>query len=171
MIYLEYNYKIFSDLFDVQRPPNGYNGKHTVEYVIYKKDVKNHKKNYSHKKPLSGNIKIIKLSSNEEYISNMIEYFNKNTKPSSSGSCIGNKIRLRINKIQDNKLFSKDEVFCIPESNKYIEKIISGNKKNLNVGSKINLGTSVRQSQNSQRPSEQSERRLERRLKQSERQI
>lgn len=159
LIYLEYNYNIFSDLF--KRDPNGYNGRdtvHTVEYVIYKKDDENHKKNHSYKKkPLSGNIKIIKLSNNDQYIGSMIEYFNNNTKPSSSGSCIGNKIRLRINKIQDNKLFSKDEVFCIPESNKYIEKIISGNKKNLIVGSKINLGTSVRQSQNSQNSQRQSE--------------
>ena len=141
LIYLECKYQIFNKLIINEEFEN------PIEFVFYKKDLKNYKKNYSYKRNPSGNIKIIKLLNNQYYINEMLIYFQQNTSLSFSGSCIRKKIRLRINKIDDNKLFDKDEVFCIPENNIYIKKITDQTKNSYNPGNIINS----EQSQNSLR--------------------
>lgn len=114
--------------------------------VIYIKTENNHKRNTSYMfKNTSKNIKIIKLQNNLSYINKMINYFNKYTYKSQTGSCMTG-IRLRINKIKNNewdtisyKTKFNDEQFCIPTNNPYIQKIYINNKQNYHIGDEYEL--------------------------------
>ena len=120
------------------------NNKTEYYKVIYIKTEKNHKRNTSYMfKNTSNNIKIIKLQNNLPYINKMINYFNKYTYKSQTGSCMTG-IRLRINKTENNEYESilyttnfNDEQFCIPTNNPYIQKIyVKNNNKKYHIGQK-----------------------------------
>lgn len=136
-LFLEENYFLFSN-----KNKNYSNNKEYFK-VIYQKTEKNHERNMSRRfKETSNNIKIIKLQNNLKYINEMIEYFNKNTSKSKTGSCMTG-IRLRIDKTLKNEYNGynstefNDEQFCIPNDNPYIQKIYINkkNKKTYQIGS------------------------------------
>lgn len=124
------------------------NNKTEYYKVIYIKTENNHKRNTSYKygKKTSNNIKIIKLQNNLSYINKMINYFNKYTYKSQTGSCMTG-IRLRINKTKNNdfkNVFTRtkfnNEQFCIPTNNPYIQKIyVKNNKQNYHIGDEYEL--------------------------------
>lgn len=144
ILYLDYYYSIFFNMPSIIN--NNQNTNQEYYKIIYVKNSDNHTKNFSrlYGKETSGNIKIIKLNNNLEYINNMILYFNKYTYKSHSGSC-STGIRLRINKLdnQHNTILSQnifnDEVFCIPYNNPYIKKIIVKKNKKYKIGQKYKI--------------------------------